>query len=513
MRFLSRVVWSEGMHLSPQHFQTQSRYFEDCLWFLIGNIKNYPWGLLSLILDKDSIRNGLAVVRHAAGILPDGLVFEFPDSDLAPEPVSLKDLFTPTDSEINLHLAVPARREQGLDTDLGATGLHGMAPVIRRYGTVERTLRDETISTDEYSVVLGRKNLMLLSTAQLKPEFVSFPIARILRDGKGGFVADPAFLPPLLRIGANDDLLLRAKRLADSIQEKITVTRRGKKVTGQFEAGTSALDVANYWFLHALCSALPALRHQLSIRTGHPEDLYTILAELSGSLCTFSLDSDPATIPAYDHLNLNRTFNELEEHIRRHLEIVVPSNTVTLDFTTTDQSTSSAPVVDERCLRRARWIFGIRSDIAESSLMRLTPNLVKVCSARGVASLVRRALPGLELIYLPVPPTAVSAQADMVYFSIATGATHALLAGYPGNPRSRRLHPRANWARQSSKSPSSSRPTHDIPHLRSAGCRHSLCAPTRSPSPFRMSSRSSCAFAIASSASPTSPRSATASAR
>ena len=98
MRFLSRVVWSEGMYLSPQHFQTQSRYFEDCLWFLIGNIKNYPWGLVSFILDRDSIRNGLAVVRHAAGILPDGLVFEFPDSDLAPEGVNLKELFTPTDS-------------------------------------------------------------------------------------------------------------------------------------------------------------------------------------------------------------------------------------------------------------------------------------------------------------------------------------------------------------------------------------------------------------------------------
>ncbi len=419
MRFLSRVVWSEGMHLSPQHFQTQSRYFEDCLWFLVSSIKNYPWGLVSLILDKDAIRNGLAVVRHAAGILPDGLVFEFPDSDLAPEPVSLKDLFTPTDSEIGLHLAVPARRETGLDTDLSSTGNHNLPPGHRRYGTFERMLRDETISTDEYPIVLGRKNLMLLSSAQIKPEHVSFPIARILRDGKGGFVADPAFLPPLLRIGVSEDLLLRAKRLADSIEEKITVTRRGKKNVGQFEAGTSALDVANYWFLHALSSALPALRQQLSVRTGHPEELYSTLAELSGSLCTFSLDSNPGAIPAYDHLNLNRVFNELEEHIRRHLEIVVPSNTVTFEFSRADQFTFSAPVVDERCLRRSRWIFGIRSDIGESSLMRMTPPLAKICSAQGVGKLVQRGLPGLELIHLPVPPTAMSAQADLTYFSIS----------------------------------------------------------------------------------------------
>lgn len=51
--------------------------------------------------------------------------------------------------------------------------------------------------------------------------------------------------------------------------------------------------------------------------------------------------------------------------------------------------------------------------------MRLTPNLVKICSAEGVVKLVQRALPGLELVHLPVPPSALPASADMHYFSIA----------------------------------------------------------------------------------------------
>jgi type VI secretion system protein ImpJ len=413
MRFLSRVVWSEGMHLSPQHFQMQSRYFEDSLWFLIASIRSHPWGLLSLTLDMDAIRNGLAVVRHASGIFPDGLIFDFPESDLAPVPTNLRDLFTPTDSEIILHLAVPAHSGQGHETDL-ANGASS------RYGVFERTLRDETISVDEFPVTLGRKNLQILGGSQLKAGLVSFPIARILRDGKGGFLADPSFLPPLLRIGVIEDLLLRCKRLADSLEERITVTRRGKKTTG-FEAGSSALDVANYWFLHALCSALPALRHQLATRSVHPEQVYSTLAELAGSLCTFSMESNPATIPEYDHLNLNGVFAELERHINAHLDIVVPSNCVTLEFqpSTTERYVHAAPILDERCLRRSRWIFGIRSDIPESTLMRSTPTLAKVCSAEGVGKLVLRALQGLELIHLPVPPSALQAQADMTYFSIS----------------------------------------------------------------------------------------------
>ena len=414
MKYLSRVVWSEGMHLSPQHFQMQSRYFEDSLWFLNGSLRNNPWGLLSLSIDADAVRNGLAVLRYASGIFPDGLPFEIPDSDPAPAPLSLRDMFTPTDSEILLHLAVPSRGNKGADTDLnnGASA---------RFGVFERTMRDETISEDEYPVTLGRKNLILCSEAQLKPEHVSFPVARIRRDGKGSFAADPSFLPPLLRIGVVEDLLQRMKRLADTIEEKVTVTRQGKRAPTGMETTISPLQVREHWFLHALCSALPSLRHQLATHKAHPEDLFAVLSELGGSLCTFVMTSTPATLPAYDHMQLNRVIGDLEAHIMQHLELIIPTNTVTLEFTpaTDVQSVHYAPVKDERALRRSVWVLGIRSDVGASTLMRRTPELVKVCSAQGVVSLLKRALPGLELVHMPSPPAVIDPQADTQYFSIA----------------------------------------------------------------------------------------------
>jgi type VI secretion system protein ImpJ len=53
--------------------------------------------------------------------------------------------------------------------------------------------------------------------------------------------------------------------------------------------------------------------------------------------------------------------------------------------------------------------------------MAKTPQIVKVCSALFVPELVRRALPGLALTHLPVPPPAVPAKADCQYFSISKG--------------------------------------------------------------------------------------------
>ena len=201
MKFLSRVVWSEGMQLGPHHFQTQSRYFEDTLWFLSANARQNPWGFLNYSLDQEAIRNGQAILSFASGILPDGLIFDLPDSDAAPDPASLKSLFTPTDSEITLYLAIPCRQDQGLDCDLtGGTTV--------RYGAVHRVLRDEILGQDEHDVSFARKNLSLLSQAQLSPGMISFAVARVLRDGKGGFLCDPDFIPPCLRIGASERLVM-----------------------------------------------------------------------------------------------------------------------------------------------------------------------------------------------------------------------------------------------------------------------------------------------------------------
>jgi type VI secretion system protein ImpJ len=418
MKFLSRVVWSEGMHLGPHHFQTQSRYFEDTLWFLNANLRQDAWGFLHLSLDTEAISNGLAILTFASGILPDGLIFDLPDCDPPPAPANLNDLFAPTDSELTLYLAIPRRHDQGLDCDL--TG----SPSTR-YGSVQRSLRDETISQDENTVDFARKNLALYSQAQAETEAdtISLPVARILRDGKGGFILDADFIPPCLRIGASEGLVLLLHRLVEALEEKIATVQRGKRKSGGMELGTSALDVANYWFLHSLCSSVPALRNHLTNRRSHPEEVYRDLARLAGSLCTFSLESTPDEIPKYNHLDLASTFRQLDASIRRNLEVIVPSNTVTLDFKKAGNYISVAPVTDERCLRRARWIFGVRSSLGDSMLLRQVPALVKICSAEGVGKLVQRALPGMELLHVPVPPSAISAQADMHYFSIsAAGA-------------------------------------------------------------------------------------------
>ena len=412
MKFLSRVVWSEGMYLSPHHFQTQSRYFEDSMSFVAASLWREPWGLLHAELDAKAIRNGTAAVLHASGIFPDGLSFELPNSDPPPPIRNLLEVFPSTDAVLPIYLAVPGRRDNGFDCDL-ANGADSS-----RFSRMRRLLRDETNGIDEREIDLGQKNIRLMTEAELTPELLAIPIAHILRDGRGHLVCDEEFIPPCLRLSASETLLLLVRRLIDAIGEKSSIVLRSARRHGRFEAGTGALDVANYWFLHALQSALPPLQHLATTTHAHPEDVYVELSRLAGALCTFAIDSDPRQLPAYDHRNPGQAFRALDAHIRRHLEIVVPSNTVTLAFQPAEPYIHGADVADERCLRRSRWILGIRSDMGESDLLKLVPRLVKVCSLKFVPELVKRALPGMTLTHLPVPPSAIRAEADMQYFAI-----------------------------------------------------------------------------------------------
>lgn len=407
MKFLSRVVWSEGMYLAPHHFQTQSRYFEDSIAFLSASLWREPWGLLHLEMDSKAIANGSVALLSASGIFPDGLAFDMPTSDALPPLRSVESLAGPAEAEVLLYLAIPVRKN---DRESAAV----------RYTGFPRTLRDETNGIDEYEVELARKNISILSQAELTPEVLAFPLARIQRNSAGIFQYDPEFVPCSLRVNASEGLMLQLQRLLAIVAEKSATISRPVQTDKRLQSNALPMDIANYWFLHALHSAMPVLRHLLHTRHAHPSECFLELSRLAGALCTFALDSDPRALPSYDHANPGPGFRALTAHILRHLDIIVPANSVELQFAPAGPYIQNAEVTDERCLRRARWILGVRSSLGESEQLRLVPQLIKVCSARFVPELVKRALPGMTLTHLPVPPSALRASVDMQYYAIDT---------------------------------------------------------------------------------------------
>ncbi len=416
MRTLTKPVWSEGMYLGPHHFQAQNRYFEDALDFVTNSLWRDAFGFAGLQFDQDALRNGTLALTHARGLFSDGLAFDLPGSDAPPAPRPFSALFSPVADHLTMHLAVPAMVRDGKNTDIGGSS------EAARYVAFEQKLPDQNSGLDEKAIQVGRKNFTLLSEADVSDRYVSLPVVRLLRDGTGRFESDPTFVPPCLSLNASPVLTAMLRRLIEILDEKSTVfTQEQQQRNGVFQAGMSARHVAQYWFLHALNSNIPALRHFLLSQHAHPQELFREMSRLGGALCTFGLEVHPRALPVYDHANLGACFAALDDHIRRHLEIVMPSKAIRIPLHAVESFLYNGEVKDERCLGAGRWVLEIQSPIGEADLIASVPKLIKVCSARFVVELIKRALPGLPLAHVSVPPPQIAARVESQYFSIQRG--------------------------------------------------------------------------------------------
>jgi len=416
MRMLTKPVWSEGMYLGPHHFQAQSRYFEDSLNFVTASLWRDAFGFAGLQFDLDALRNGSLALTHARGLFEDGLAFDLPGSDVAPNPREFAALFSPVADHLTMHLAVPSTLRDGQNTSLE----NNSATV--RYLGAEQSMPDQNTGLDEKQIKIGRKNLVLLAEAEITEKYVSLPVVRILRDGAGHYEVDMTFVPPCLSLAASPVLTGMLNRLIDILDEKSTVfTQEQQQRNGVFQAGMSARHVAQYWFLHALNSNVSPLRHYLIARHIHPQELFREMSRLAGALCTFGLEVHPRSLPAYNHWDLGTQFAALDEHIRRHLEIVMPSKAIKIPLHQVESFLYQGDIRDERCIGPARWILEIQSPIGEADLIARVPKLTKMCSARFVLELIKRALPGLPLNHLSVPPPQIAARVEAQYFSVNRG--------------------------------------------------------------------------------------------
>lgn len=413
MKLLSRVVWSEGMYLGPHHFQAQARYFEDLIQFATSSLWFKPYGLIDCQFDLDALRNGTLAVLHARGVFPDALPFDFPPSDNLPQPREIAEFFPPTAEKLTVFLTVPQQEESGANCTL-----QDQQPADTRFIGTLKTMADENTGRDDKQVQLGRKNLRLLFETEPFQTAVSLPIARLMRDGSGHFMFDTTFIPPAIRLTASERLLSLLHGLIERLEEKSTALARKTTAGSKFQAGMSSADVATFWFRHTINSSLSALRHLYFSKRGHPEELFRELSTLGGALCTFGFEAQPQSLPAYDHDHLDNCFGELEAHIRRHLDIIVPDKTLTIALSPAAAYTWEGDVSDQRCLDHCKWLLAIRSSVSEADLILRTPRVIKLCSAKFITELVRRALPGLQLTHVPVPPSAVAAKLDWQYFSV-----------------------------------------------------------------------------------------------
>ncbi|HKX82677.1 MAG TPA: type VI secretion system baseplate subunit TssK, partial [Pyrinomonadaceae bacterium] len=65
-----KIVWNEGMLLTPHHFQQWDNYHEELLNSRVRSMMSYEYGVLDLRINHEAIANGNFQMLNCIAVMP-----------------------------------------------------------------------------------------------------------------------------------------------------------------------------------------------------------------------------------------------------------------------------------------------------------------------------------------------------------------------------------------------------------------------------------------------------------
>ncbi len=409
MSWYSKVVWSEGMFLRPQHFQQQDRHLE---WFVETRSQaagGLFWGFLHLEIDEAALSIGKVAVNSARGVLPDGTPFDYSASN--PYPLAID---FPVDARnAVVYLALPKRREQSPE----AMPDNGSAASLARYQPVEEQFVDSaTAESGKEPIETGRLRLRLGLAEQLSGEFERIGVLRIVeRRPDNHLLVDRSYIPPVLACHASPALTGFLREIRGLLDQ------RAEAIAGRLaQPGAGGIsEIADFLFLLTLNRHLPVFEHYFELSQVHPEALYRRLLELVGELATLvSEERRFVSESVYNHDDLEMSFAPLLRSIRRALATVFDQNAIQIELQDHKQGRFVGLIADRSLLRYAGFVLAANAQMASETLRMRFPAQAKIGPVEKIRELVNLQLPGISLRPLPVAPRQIPYHAGFSYFEL-----------------------------------------------------------------------------------------------
>jgi type VI secretion system protein ImpJ len=404
-----RVVWSEGLLVSPQHLQQADLYHERLLDVRLAALKPQTWGILSLELDLGALQSDQFRMSRFVGILPDGLYLGFEAGDAeAPAARPIGAHFPPAQPMLEVFLAVPKERDGVPSVAAEVADSSEPADGIRRtrFSAATRPVGDMTGESADLAIAFARRNVSVLFGDEARDDFDSIKAAEIVRTSSNTLVPNEAFVPSVLSISASAFMLSSVRRLLalmSAKQRQLSDERRQRDaITVEFGSG----DITRYLQLSALNAAIPILVHAGRDGELSPRELYFYLIQMAGQLSTLVPDADPSSFPAFNFTDLRSTFEELFALLTSLLRTSVREVCVTVPMEVRE-GMHVGNLNDERIVKCSQFV-----------LARDLPSRAKIASFAQLPFLLRSATRGLGLQVTHRPPAEVPVRPNVAYFLI-----------------------------------------------------------------------------------------------
>lgn len=425
MARLHRILWSEGLFLTPHHFQQMELFREHQLAERSALATPHPWGVSSLEIDPEGLASGTFRLLSFRGLLPSGVSINFPEIDPAPPSVDFREAFDIRADHIDVYLGLPVRRNGWPNCRLSADGGEDSAEI--RYTAMATTVDDENTGRDERTIQRAELNLRLLLGTESRDNFECLPVARVEKSASGGFHLAESFVPPLLALEGSPFLT----KLTRSLLEQLVTASSGLGA-GFTEGGADGRDItpANLrFFLRLLVvnGVIPQLAYLRETGASHPADLYRVLAGLVGQLATFDPGrTHPRDVPTYRHQECGPVFVQLRKMIAGLLDVKESQGYDLIPLTAAGQGRHQARIDKDSLLQptSALYLAISTEEIAEGVVLDLAARII-VASPDRIDQKIELNLRGLPLQLVTVPPPAIPRRRNTWYYQLDTRGSSA----------------------------------------------------------------------------------------
>ncbi len=411
-----KIVWNEGMLLTPHHFQQWDNYYEELLNSRVRSTMPFEYGVLDLRINNEAIANGGFQLTNCFAVMPDGLMVSVPDTEAIPDLRQVGDHFHPEQEKLGVHLAIPAKKVG--EANFQSNG--AKASVNLRFLQEGALVKDETSGTNEQPLALAKSNLRIIFDDELRDGFTSIKIAELERTPTGQLKISNDFIPPTLKVSSSAWLVDMLRQMVEILITKSGSLGEQRRQRNASLADFTTSEVAIFWLLHTINTSIPMMAHFFRSPLLHPERLYLEMSKLVGQLMTFAIEHNPKDIVKYDHDDLYFTFSNLSAILKELLETVIPSRCVPILLEKTRDTLYVGRIEDERLLKEAGFYLAVRAQMPESKLIEGVPRVVKVASRDVIDTVIGSALPGVVLTHANPPPAPIPARVGYRYFMLDT---------------------------------------------------------------------------------------------
>ncbi|UYM14862.1 type VI secretion system baseplate subunit TssK [Endozoicomonas euniceicola] len=405
-----KVVWQEGMFLSPQHFQQQERYLEHHSRQLLSIQNPGQAGFISLRIDTEQLKAGKLFLREACGLFPDGTPFELTDN-------LIRDIDS-ANAGATVYLALPLLRSAQVDT---ATAEHLSSAI--RHKSFDRTIRDSTNhDNDTVELELCLLNPSLMLDGEPLDDYTTLAVARIQEfNSDSEILLDSTFIPRCMDYRVSRYLVEQVQNMQALMQQRAALIAAQIGVEGELKS-FQTMQIAYMWLqaLNRYGAWLKQIEHQTGVSAAQ---LYHDLVMMAADLSTFTTTLAP-DFPVFDENNIYASFAPVISCLLLNLRQASKEKVVTVSW---DKSLYKrrrllrCEFEDRTLFNDGRFILAVSSGLGSEVTRSTFVSAAKLCGHNRIAERVRNALSAVPLTPMATAPLELRIQPNTVYFEIDTG--------------------------------------------------------------------------------------------